>query len=368
MLTEQAGLGPGEKLMYTLRGLYEQYGYRAFSMNKMEEYAFYAPNMRFLEHPEIVVFSDLDGRLMALKPDVTLSIVKNIGMGIRGVDKLYYAENVFRPSAAVREFREIRQIGVECIGAVDRYTVAEVLSLSAKSLEAVDGEYFLDISHLGVISGMLDRDLPDYAAREAMLSCVKQKNPHDLMRTALAAGMDGRRAEALCGLVTLPGDFSEALRGAAALVRDGAEPQALTELSELYELLRCDRLRLDFSIVSDTDYYNGIAFHGYVRRSPEAVLKGGQYDNLLLKMGKGGYRAIGFAVYFDALESYYADQSCPQTDVFVWYDGDTPPEAIRRTVDRLIGEGRTVCANTARPETVRFGTICDIRGGRRGTC
>lgn len=360
MRIDAAGFEPGERIMYALRRLYEQYGYRAFSMNKIEEYAFYAPNMRFLEHPEIIVFSDLDGRLMALKPDVTLSIVKNIDPDIRGVRKLYYAENVFRPAATAREFRELRQIGAECIGEVDLYTIAEVLSLSAKSLCAVDEEYSLDISHLGVVSGLLERNLPDYAAREKVLSCVKQKNPHDLMRAALAAGMAEGSAERLCGLLTLPGSFPEALRGARELVGGEAAP-ALSELEALFGLLDCERLRLDFSIVSDTAYYNGITFQGYVKNAPDAVLKGGQYDNLLVRMGKGGCGAVGFAIYFDALEYYYRTQRQPEADVFILYDRATPPEEIRKTVEALTAAGKTVCANTARPEDVRFGKIRDIR-------
>jgi ATP phosphoribosyltransferase regulatory subunit len=358
---DPAGFEPSEKIMYTLRRLYEQYGYRAFSMNKLEEYAFYAPYMRFLERPEIIVFSDLDGRLMAMKPDVTLSIVKNVSPDIRGIRKLYYAENVYRPSPTAREFREIRQIGLECIGAVDLYTIAEVLSLSAKSLGAVDPEYSLDVSHLGVVSALLDRHLSDYAARDAVLSCIKQKNPHDLMRAALAAGMDPGWAERLCALVTLRGNFPEALREAEKLA-DAESLPAIAMLGELYDLLGCDRLRLDFSIVSDTDYYNGVTFHGYVRNAPDAVLKGGQYDNLLVRMGKEGCGAIGFAVYFDALESYYRTQRQPEADVFVLYDGATPPETVRRAVEDQVAAGRTVCANTARPEDVRFGRTIDIRG------
>lgn len=357
---DSAGFEPSEKLMYTFRRLYEQYGYRAFSMNKLEEYAFYAANMRFLEHPEIIVFSDLDGRLMALKPDITLSIVRNIDPDIKGVRKMYYAENVFRPSATAREFRELRQIGLECIGAVDLYTIAEVLSLSAKSLETVDTAYSLDVSHLGIVSLMLDGHIPDYSAREKVLACIKQKNPHDLMRAALAAGMEARQAERLCGLVTLQGSFSDTLCGAKKLVPDEAH-QALCELEQLYDILRCDNLRLDFSIVSDTDYYNGITFQGYVKNSPDAVLKGGQYDNLLLKMGKGDCRSIGFAIYFDLLESYYRTSRQPESDVFVWYDGKTPPETVRQIVEALISEGKTVCANTVRPEDARFGRIIDIR-------
>ena len=48
-------------------------------------------------------------------------------------------------------------------------------------------------------------------------------------------------------------------------------------------------------------YYNGIAFRGFISGLPAAVLLGGQYDNLMTKMGKDS-RGVGFAVYLDGLD------------------------------------------------------------------
>ena len=60
-------------------------------------------------------------------------------------------------------------------------------------------------------------------------------------------------------------------------------------------------MRLDFSINSDEEYYNGIMFRGYIKGVPKAVLSGGRYDLLLSKMGKPGLQAIGFAIFFDEI-------------------------------------------------------------------
>ena len=57
---------------------------------------------------------------------------------------------------------------------------------------------------------------------------------------------------------------------------------------------------LDFSIVGDTNYYNGMAFEGYIDGIPECVLIGGRYDKLMRRMKKKS-RAIGFAIYMDTL-------------------------------------------------------------------
>ena len=83
-----------ERAMLSLRSLYRQYGYMPFKMSKFEEYDLYVRNKEFLVSDSVITFNDTDGRLLALKPDVTLSIIKN-GVDEPGAkQKLYYNENV----------------------------------------------------------------------------------------------------------------------------------------------------------------------------------------------------------------------------------------------------------------------------------
>ena len=76
-----------------LNELYESYGYKRFKMSKFEPYELYTENKDFLNTGQIITFTDLDGELLALKPDVTLSIMKS-GLGI---GRIYYNENIYRP-------------------------------------------------------------------------------------------------------------------------------------------------------------------------------------------------------------------------------------------------------------------------------
>ena len=66
-----------EKAVFTLRNLYRNHGYRQFKMSKFEEYDLYSKNKDFLVSDGVITFNDTDGKLLALKPDVTLSIIKN---------------------------------------------------------------------------------------------------------------------------------------------------------------------------------------------------------------------------------------------------------------------------------------------------
>ena len=141
-----------ELAMLQLRELYRRYGYTQYKMSKFEPYDLYVRNKSFLVSENILTFTDTDGKLMALKPDVTLSIIKNIREDAGALQKVYYNETVYRTSSASRGYREIMQAGLECVGNLDLVAMGEVVSLAAQSLAAVSGDYLLDLSHLGFVS------------------------------------------------------------------------------------------------------------------------------------------------------------------------------------------------------------------------
>lgn len=101
MEIETGRLPKDEQVPLLLRGLFEQRGYRRYRMSNFEAYDLYRENKNFLESEGIITFTDASGRLMALKPDVTMSIVKHTKPDAVS-SKLYYVENVFRLGAAER--------------------------------------------------------------------------------------------------------------------------------------------------------------------------------------------------------------------------------------------------------------------------
>ncbi len=78
-----------ERITLYLRALYERYGYRKYRMGRFEEYDLYLENKNFLKSPDIITFHDLDGRVLALKPDVTLSIAKNTHATAQSSEQFY---------------------------------------------------------------------------------------------------------------------------------------------------------------------------------------------------------------------------------------------------------------------------------------
>ena len=133
-----------ERVAIALRSLYKKYGYLPYKMNKFESYDLYLANKDFLAFDGVITFNDTDGRLLALKPDVTLSIIKNGADGDTN-QKVFYDETVYRISGDSKQFKEFKQVGLECIGPVGVYEVYETLYLAIKSVEDISKDYVLDI-------------------------------------------------------------------------------------------------------------------------------------------------------------------------------------------------------------------------------
>ena len=358
-------LKPEERAVYALRSLYRGYGYLPFKMSKFEEYDLYVRNKDFLVSDRIITFTDMGGKLLALKPDVTLSIIKNGEDRPGEKQKVCYNENVYRVSGSTRQFKEILQTGLECIGDLDTYDICEVVTLAAASLATVSEAYALDVSHMGILSAMLDEITSDTDLRREIARLIAEKNTHDLARACAEAAVSPEDTAALCDFVGIYGDMDTVLSRLAPLSRRfEAVSVAITELTALRDHLQAtpvgDRVHFDFSIMNDMSYYNGVVFCGYLDGICECVLSGGQYNKLMKRMGRTS-GAIGFALYLDLLEEL--EQSAPAFDVdaLVLYDGTTPASAVNEAVQALRAEGKTVSAQRTVPEKLRYATLCDLR-------
>ena len=298
-------LKPQERLSLQLRLLYEKAGCRKYHMGRFEEYGLYQENRRFLSSEQVITFTDLDGRLLALKPDVTLSIAKNAQVEPGQCGRYYYVENVYRPSQESHTFQEISQMGLECIGAVDDAVTAQAVSLALQSLALTGKDAVLEISHMGFVKGLFDAVGAPEHLRGRLLTCIRDRNQHELQKCATEAGLSRQGADALCRLLSLSGKWESVLTAAEPLALNAPMGEALEELRTLCETLaeqgQADGLRLDLSLVNDMEYYNGLVLQGYLAGLPRAVLRGGRYDPLAAQF-RPGAKAIGFALYLDELE------------------------------------------------------------------
>ncbi|MCR4877597.1 MAG: ATP phosphoribosyltransferase regulatory subunit [Clostridiales bacterium] len=294
-----------ERIGFLLRSLYQAHGFDRYRMSKFEEYDLYSRNKDFLLSEGVITFTDVNGRLMALKPDVTLSMVKNLRDCGDDLRKLYYHENVYRVSSGADGFREETQVGVECMGRVDGKTVSEVLKLAAESLETLSGRYVLQVSHLDLLGALVDAVATDDEIRERILCCAGEKNLHGISALCREAGLADGAERPLLDLLSAYGAPRTVMPTVRRLAEENGCGGCARELGQVLAAFAGseaeEHLWIDFSTTGDLKYYNGIAFKGYLEGIPDPVLSGGQYDGLMRRMRRKD-RAIGFAVFLHRLE------------------------------------------------------------------
>ena len=333
-----------EQVIFSLRALFEQYGYKKFKMSKFEEYDFYADNRSFLSSETILAFTGLDGKLLALKPDVTLSIVKNTKGSRDAAERVYYNENVYRARKGAGEYKEIMQVGLECIGDIDLYNICEVIMLAIKSLSAISNSFVLDISHMGLVSQLLSEATDSERTKAKLLKCLGEKNLHEIRRICGENGLDSTSLELICSVYGT-GDEVVSRRKSADL-----SPEAMSHvesLSSINEFLKSNSLsgnvNFDFSIDCDMKYYSSVVFKGYIQGISESVLLGGQYGKLLARMGKKA-DAIGFAVYLDMLERLSEGGNSYDADTIIIYDDSADVCELSKCIKKLTDTGISVLA------------------------
>lgn len=349
-----SALRTDEKITFQLRELYRNWGYIQYHVGKFEEYDLYMQNKNFLASEQILTFCDTNGKLMALKPDITLSIIKNTKEDDT-TKKLFYCENVYRVPKNAYGFKEIMQTGLECIGAVDRFSTAEVLMLAAESLKSISDTYVLDISHVGIVAGVLDAEDISGSARAAILEAVSNKNLHACEDACDKNGASENGKKLLKILITVSGtptQVAEKMRGLTLPQESQKAIEELLQLSKDLALYGEYRINIDFSVVNDMDYYSGIVFKGFVDGVPVGVLSGGRYDHLMTKMGKNG-GAVGFAVYLDQLERFMMSTSAYDVDTLILYDANSNLETVICEAQKIKDAGRSVRIQKGAPEDIR---------------
>ncbi len=351
-----------DKLTIELASLFEKFGYKKYCMDKFEEYSFYSDNRDFLSGEGIIAFNNSDGRLMALKPDITLSIVKNSRISRDTLTKAYYNESVYRIGKNTHDYKEIKQTGVEVLGKLDAYNISEIILLAVESLNKIDSNNILSISHMSVVSELMEKYNISRKLRKNIIDFVIGKNMHDLKKLLIENEID---ADKFIEIISISGKIGDVIEKLEKFSADGfCFDNAIADFKMILNALSINdyesNVTVDFSVLNNTDYYNGIVFQGFVKNAPGAVLAGGRYDNLANKIRKHT-EAIGFAIYLDNLNLWYPNKKEFDTEIVIINKGGSAAELLK-IVKELSDNGHSVKVETNEPTDYSFETIYTYDG------
>jgi ATP phosphoribosyltransferase regulatory subunit len=344
MMNKHLGGNPDE-FSSVLKRMYSECGYSHYRTVGFEEYDLFSAYRDFLTSGQMITFTGAGGRLLALKPDITMSIIRDASQMSGRSDKFFYSESVYRVPAGGDEFKEILQIGLECIGDICQYDRAEVVSLACRTLNCTGCDYMIDISHTGLIDGIYKSFGISERFKADIAAALKDKNAPGLSSICSAAGIKENDIKKLIDLsrMSMPIKQAKAALEELGFLRYMESADAIKELDMIAKTLtddEADRVRLDLSVVHGINYYDGIVFNGYICGVSEAILKGGEYGKLVTMMGHTG-SGLGFALYTDLLESLDRATVKYAADVLL-VCGNCDPVIVANKVRDLKNEGKTV--------------------------
>lgn len=262
---------------------------------------------------EMVRFMGTDGRLLALRPEMTTSIARVVAQRLAREDephRLYYVANVFREHSSKQgQPREFWQAGVERIGGGSPDDDAEIVLLFIETLLAAGLQDFkVGLGRIDFLGRVLDKLELGGEEKDSLRAALAGRNLVRYEEIVKRLDLDeGTTAD----LLLLPGlsGGAQVLDRAQTLGERRGGSEVLAGLRQVYEALAAagvaDRVILDLGIVRDLDYYTGIIFEAYTPALGAVLGGGGRYDNLLAEFGYEA-PAAGFALGLERLESALA--------------------------------------------------------------
>lgn len=327
-----------EELRRRLLDLYRSYGYELV-MPPMIEYleSLLTGSGRDLDLTTFKLIDQLSGRTMGLRADITPQVARIDAhlLDRRGVVRLCYAGSVLhaRP-AGPSGTREPLHVGAELYGHAGPEADLEVVELLLRSLRCAGvPRVRIDLGHVGIVRTLIAQ-LPGLDGEEIFPLLQSKDSPGLAQRLDGLPDSPARRA--LRALPGLFGDVGDVLRRARAVLPGlPAITDALAQLERLagaQQLAGGDGLQveiaLDLADARGYRYHNGVIFAAYVDGLPNAVGRGGRYDNVGAAFGRAR-PATGFSLELRELAALAPEQAPSAAIRAPWGDEAGLAEAVR---------------------------------------
>ncbi|MBX6318586.1 ATP phosphoribosyltransferase regulatory subunit [Pigmentiphaga sp.] len=287
-----------EELRRLLLDLYRTYGYELV-MPPLVEYldSLLSASGGDLDLHTFKLVDQMSGRSLGIRADMTPQVTRIDAhlLNRAGTARLCYCGSVLHTlPRGLWATREPLQIGAELYGHAGPEADIEVVQLALESVRRAGvADYRIDLSHLGVVRALLETDPAASARADEIFGLLRDKDVPGL--ALLAPELAPETAQALQVLPTLYGDLDvldEARKVLPALPR---VEQALDMLAGLAGALPGVEIGVDLADVRSFHYHTGVVFAVYCGGWPNAVVRGGRYDDIGRVFGRAR-PATGFSL------------------------------------------------------------------------
>jgi ATP phosphoribosyltransferase regulatory subunit len=290
--------------------VFDGWSYEEISTPTVDYYSLFEHGMGSSQAHRAFRFTDIDGRLLALRPDVTSGVARAAVTMFADRDRplrLCYATQVFRqqPQSHAEWRRESTQTGCELLGVNTSAADLEILVIASEILQrlGLEGDHLITLNDVGIFNGIAARLELDAISRDEMRQLVDSRNAADLGRFLDSRQFDPIERRALAQLTQLSGKRGT-IQNARRVITNAKSTEALDRIDLMWQMIESlgleDHFEIDLGDVAKLDYYTGLTFNIYVEGAAARIGSGGRYDGLTAAFGKAE-PAIGFVLDLDAL-------------------------------------------------------------------
>ncbi len=249
----------------------------------------------------------LSGRMMGLRADSTPQVARIDAhlLNRPGVTRLCYCGPVLhtRPGAP-HATREPLQFGAEIYGHAGLEADLEILLLALDCLEAAKVQApSVDLADARIVGALLQNVELQGESLTLIHAALAAKDSSELSK--LTKNMPSDTRQGLMALVQLYGDEKVLMEAEKALPPLPAVQDALTNLKWLASHLAGTQVTFDLADLRGYAYYTGARFSIYAKGAPDALVRGGRYDEVGAIFGRNR-PAAGFSLDIKALVSVLA--------------------------------------------------------------
>lgn len=310
-------IGPEARLRRTIEdtamSVFAAWSYEEVITPSVDYYDLFEQGMGQSEAQRGFRFTDNDGRLLALRPDVTSSVARMAATLLSERARplrFCYAAPVFRqqPQSHAEWRRENTQLGCELIGVGGHAADLEVLRLATEILSRLDldSSYCITINNVEIFNGVAAYLDLAAEAREELRRLIDTRETAELQRFLQHHANDEGRAFLQPTLLT---GKQNVIHAARKVITNPRSIAALDSLDELWTAIEshglAEHFEIDLSDVSSLDYYTGLSLKVFVHGAGTSVGRGGRYDGLTGNFGRAE-PAVGFVLNLDALTEVLA--------------------------------------------------------------
>ena len=284
----------------------------------------------------------LSGRTMGIRADTTPQVARMDAhiLNRQGVARLCYAGSVLHTlPAGLGKSRQPFQAGAEIYGHAGLDADIEIQQLMIDVLRELGIKGLqMDIGHPAIFRSLIESARLSAEDTEQVFIATVAKDMPALQALAPALGAS---AEALLALPGLYGDASVFAEAARVLPAVPAIADSLAQLTRIQAHFSTQgvKVSIDLGELGGFNYESGITFSAYATGAPDAVARGGRYDEVGRAFGRAR-PATGFSMDLKSLLSLTPE---PPTHGRILGPATTDHNALDE-IERLRSAGEIVVA------------------------